>query len=282
MFRIGEFSKSCGLSVDTLYHYEQKGILPPAFIDSATGYRYYDAAQLVSVNKILALKDTGFSLSEIPTFLEDKVSVPALIGMLEEKADSMETTLRYGTDRLERLRTNIFLIKNGGIPYMNEISVKKVEAIVIASIRRTMPRADFDSNLEQMWPAVNNHIKEKGAKRTIPCLMLYYSQFEDKRQFNFGYDQNTLDVEVAEPVTSLFEGNGEVRVYALPAVERMACIVHNGPFPTISGTYTKLYDWLEQNHYKAGGPLREIYHKGDWITNNPDEYITELQVPIVS
>ena len=65
MFRIGEFSKLCGLSADTLYHYEKLKILIPMSVDKFTGYRYYDASQIVTVNKILALKDAGFSFCYI-------------------------------------------------------------------------------------------------------------------------------------------------------------------------------------------------------------------------
>lgn len=60
MFRNGEFSKLCGLSADTLYHYEKKKLLIPMYIDKFTSYRYYDASQIVTVNKILALKDAVF------------------------------------------------------------------------------------------------------------------------------------------------------------------------------------------------------------------------------
>ena len=163
---------------------------------------------------------------------------------------------------------------------MNEISIKKVEAILVASIRRTIPKTKFDSELEQMWPAVNDYIKEKGGKRTIPCLMLYHSGYDDLKHLNLGYDEFNLDIEVVEPVTSAFEGNEEVKVYSLPAVEKMACIVHNGPFATIGGTFEKLYDWMAQNKYQADGPIREIYHKGDWVTDNQDEYVTEIQIPL--
>ena len=280
MLKIGEFSKLCGLPADTLYHYEQKGILLPASVDGATGYRYYDAAQLVSVNKILALKDAGFSLGEISVLLKGEISAAVLTDMLEAKARSLETALSNEVDRLERLRTNIFLIKNGGIPYMDDISVKTVEAILIASMRRVIPKDGFDGSLGQMWPTVNAYIAKKGAKRTIPCLMLYHTGWEDRRRLNLGYDEHSLDIEVAEPVTTAFGGNGEVRVYTLPAVEKMACIVHGGPFSTVGGTCAKLYDWMEQGRYRADGPLREIYHKGDWATDNPDEYVTELQIPI--
>ena len=280
MFKIGEFSKLCGLSADTLYHYEQKDVLPPASIDHDTGYRHYDAAQLVAVNKILALKDAGFSLSEMAALMRTEIPLTQLIGMLEDKASSLESALLGETNRLERLRTNIFLIKNGGIPCMHDISIKKVEPILIASIRRTIPKADFDSNCGKMWPAVNNCIKENGIKRSVPCLMIVYSGFEDRRELNLPYDEQILTIEVAEQVASAFADRGEVKVYTLPKVDKMACIVHNGSFSSIPATYTRLYEWMRYNQYQANGPLREIYHKGDWATDNPNEYVTELQIPL--
>lgn len=140
MFKIGEFSKLCGLSADTLYHYEKLKILVPTTVDKLTGYRYYDASQMMTVNKILALKDAGFALEEVNNIMNDDVSVPMLIEMLESKAVFLETTLSNEYNRLERLHTNIFLIKNGGISQMNEISIKKVEPIHVASIRKVFDK----------------------------------------------------------------------------------------------------------------------------------------------
>lgn len=280
MFKIGEFSKLCGLSVDTLYHYEKLKILVPITVDKLTGYRYDDASQMMTVNKILALKDAGFVLEEVANIMNDDISVPMLIKMLESKAVLLETTLYNEYNRLERLHTNIFLIKNGGILQMNEISIKKVEPILVASIRKVFDKNDFDENLEKMWPSVNEYIDKKGVKRTIPCLMLYHSGWWDLRQLNVMYDEQNLDVEVAEPITKSFEGNEEVNVYELPRVEKMASIVHNGPFSTIGKAIDTLFEWLKYNNYLADGAVREIYHKGEWATDNPDEYITELQIPI--
>lgn len=280
MFKIGEFSKLCGLSVDTLYHYEKLKILVPITVDKLTGYRYYDASQMMTVNKILALKDAGFALEEVDNIMNGDVSVPMLIEMLESKAVFLETTLSNEYNRLERLHTNIFLIKNGGISQMNEISIKKVEPILVASIRKVFDKEEFNENLEKMWMSVNEYIDKKGVKRTIPCLMLYNSGWWDLQQLNVKYDEQNLDVEVAEPITKAFEGNKEVHVYELPRVEKMACIVHNGPFSTIGETIDTLFEWLKNNNYLADGAIREIYHKGEWATDNPDEYITEIQIPI--
>lgn len=163
---------------------------------------------------------------------------------------------------------------------MNDITIKKVEPILIASTRKAFAKQSFDENLDKMWPLVNEYIEDKGVKRTIPCLMLYHSGWWDLKQQNIKYDEQALDVEVAEPVTKAFEGNEIVQVYELPRVERMASIIHNGSYSTMHKTYDMLFDWIKQNNYLADGPVREIYHKGDWATNNQEEYITELQVPI--
>lgn len=132
MFKIGEFSNLSGLSINTLHHYNEIGILKPEKVDDFTGYRYYSAMQLANVNKILALKDAGFSLSEIASILQSTPSIDSIISMLEDKAEILEQALENELKRLNRLRTNIFLIKNGGVPIMNEITVKRVEAVLIA------------------------------------------------------------------------------------------------------------------------------------------------------
>jgi effector-binding domain-containing protein len=249
-------------------------ILRPAKVDHFTGYRYYEAAQLVAVNKILALKDSNFSLEEIAEVLNRNLPLPSLISLLEDKSFMLEEELQKELNRLERLRTNIFLIKNGGIPQMNEITIKRVEPILIASMRRRFHSSRFDEELTEMWEKDNEHIDKMGGKRTIPCMMLYHIGWGDMDS------SSILDVEVAEPITKRLPESETVKIYELPAIDKMVCIVHKGPFSTISGTYEALYDWIRQNKYRICGPLREIYHKGEWITDNPEEYITELQVPI--
>ncbi len=65
MYRIGEFSKLCQLSVKTLRYYAKIGLLVPEYQDSFTGYRYYSATQLTEVVRIQALKEQGFTLAQI-------------------------------------------------------------------------------------------------------------------------------------------------------------------------------------------------------------------------
>ena len=58
-YTIGEFSRLSRLTVTTLRHYDEIGLLPPAEVDRATGYRYYDAEQLPTALRIGVLRSAG-------------------------------------------------------------------------------------------------------------------------------------------------------------------------------------------------------------------------------
>ena len=65
MYKIGELSKLCNISVKALRYYDAEGLLIPDMIDKFTGYRYYSASKLDDCYRIIALKELGFSLDEI-------------------------------------------------------------------------------------------------------------------------------------------------------------------------------------------------------------------------
>ena len=66
MYRIGEFSRLCRVPVSALRYYADYGLLTPAEVDPESGYRYFSVSQLPRLNRILALKDLGLSLDDIP------------------------------------------------------------------------------------------------------------------------------------------------------------------------------------------------------------------------
>ena len=80
MIRIGDFSKLSRISVKTLRYYDEMGLLQPVQVDPFTGYRLYEYSQLSDLNRILALKDLGFSLEEIGRLLDDGLSLEQMRG----------------------------------------------------------------------------------------------------------------------------------------------------------------------------------------------------------
>ena len=57
MFTVGEFSQLAQVSKRLLRYYDEIGLLKPSHTDRSTGYRYYSAAQMTDLNRILALKE---------------------------------------------------------------------------------------------------------------------------------------------------------------------------------------------------------------------------------
>ena len=83
-YKIGEFSKLCRVTVKTLRHYEEQGLLLPDEIDRCTGYRYYRLGQAVRLNRILHLKQLGLSLEEIGNVLNSKTGMPDISTVMQK------------------------------------------------------------------------------------------------------------------------------------------------------------------------------------------------------
>ena len=80
------------VTVKTLRHYEQKGLLLPSEVDEWTGYRYYNIAQMQRLNTIRGLQRQGFTLEEIKELLEDDTQMPS-IDLLTQKIVETEQQL---------------------------------------------------------------------------------------------------------------------------------------------------------------------------------------------
>src|SRR5512134_1184105 len=107
MFKIGEFSRLSRVSVRMLRHYDQLGLLTPSQTDPFTGYRYYSAEQLPRLNRIIALRDLGFSLEQIAGMLDEDLSTDQLLGMLKLKRSEVEQQMQEEQARLARLEARI-------------------------------------------------------------------------------------------------------------------------------------------------------------------------------
>jgi DNA-binding transcriptional MerR regulator/catechol 2,3-dioxygenase-like lactoylglutathione lyase family enzyme len=67
---IGQFAALTWLSAKALRIYHEQGILVPASVDPATGYRSYAADQIVVAERISLLRRAGIPLADIATFLQ--------------------------------------------------------------------------------------------------------------------------------------------------------------------------------------------------------------------
>ena len=91
MYKIGELSRLCRIPVKTLRYYDSEGLLVPDEIDRFTGYRYYSAARLADCNRIISLKELGFSLEEIKKHMHAS-SDADILELVETKCTELTET----------------------------------------------------------------------------------------------------------------------------------------------------------------------------------------------
>ena len=176
MFQIGEFSRIGRVTVETLRHYDALGLLKPAKVDPSTGYRYYTARQLQSLNRILALKEVGLSLEEIARILQDKLTQDELRGMLKAQLVLTESEIETAQLRRERIlaRLNYLTLEENMSEY--EVTLKSVEAQTVAAIRETAPAVE---QMPERCGAMFNRIASWMAANRLPfgpSLTLYYNE----------------------------------------------------------------------------------------------------------
>lgn len=99
MFYIGEFSKMGKTTIKTLHHYDRIGLLRPAAVDGATGYRLYTTSQLVDLHRIQALRQAGLSVDEVAAIEGGADPRP----ILARRRELVERELAARQERLARI-----------------------------------------------------------------------------------------------------------------------------------------------------------------------------------
>ena len=283
MLKIGDFSQLGQVSVRTLHHYDERGLLKPARIDDWTGYRFYSVEQLPRLNRILALKDLGFSLEQIGRLVDDDVPAEQLRGMLALKQAEIERQLTAGRTRLLRVEARLRQIEQEGEPSPYEIVLKKTSPLTIASTRTTVPTVEDMPALRcDLYDELYEALERRGVEPGTPEFALYHT---------VEYLERDIDMEAAVAVDGPRgagpEGGGDRPAFReLPAVPEMASVVHEGSAWEIPRAITALFGWIGANGYATAGPYRELHLYGrenDLFradSANVDSLLVEIQVPV--
>ena len=134
--KIGEFSQLMQVTVKTLRHYEQKGLLVPDEVDEWTGYRYYSIDQMQQLKDIRDLQRLGFSLDEIKNLFDDGSHTPT-IRQMTEKIRETEAQLK----ELIARRNQLLGWRNARkeMKTMEKFSIQSLPEIIVASHREVIP-----------------------------------------------------------------------------------------------------------------------------------------------
>ncbi|MDQ0707465.1 DNA-binding transcriptional MerR regulator [Arthrobacter woluwensis] len=112
MLSIGEIAHSTGVSRRMLRHWENEGLLAPAVVDPATGYRRYQDSQLGRVRAIAELRTLGFGLAEIGQLLDPRLGRTTLESLLTHQEDALQQQITEASARLVHVRRRLDIIRS--------------------------------------------------------------------------------------------------------------------------------------------------------------------------
>jgi DNA-binding transcriptional MerR regulator len=272
MFSIGDFARHGRVSVRMLRHYDALGLLPPARVDRVTGYRWYEAGQLSRLNRIVALKDLGFTLEQVRSVLDDKVSAGELRGMLRLRRAELQSQIATDTTRLTEVEARLQIIEREGAMPADDVQIKRIPAIRVAEL--TAIAAGFEP--ESISPVIGPLYDElcvlldrNGLTPAGPAIAYY----EDCR------DGDGMVVHAAFPVgADAADGRG-FSIVDLPEIEQAATIVHRGSMGDVMTTIQAIARWIDAGGFRSAGYNRELYLESG---EDRDAWVTELQEPIAA
>jgi len=268
MYTIGNFSKINKVTAKALRLYDEMGLLKPEHVDSFTGYRYYSNSQLPRMNRILALKGMGFALSEIKKVIEDEKTINVL---LESKLRETMQEIQQGNIRLLNIKGYLEGMKGDNLMDY-DIIIKELPECIVYTKRMIVD--GYDSYFKEI-PAIGEEVTaaNPNLKCAVPeyCFIIYHDE---------EYKEKDIDIEYCEAVTEFGNETENIKFKKMDAVPEAACIFHRGPYETISVSYGKINSWMEKNGYEKAMPERESYIDGIWNKENPEEWLTEIQIPV--
>jgi len=266
MYRIGQFSKLGKTTIKTLHHYDETGLLVPAYVDEENGYRYYTTDQLFRLHKIVALRQMGFSIPEVSAIVDGH----NIAGILEQRRIELESEVQNIADQLFRLQNYIQEQKEGHIMSYQAI-IKEIPAFTVYSAKYVIPNY---ASLNEIMPALGEKVTKAnpGIKCVEPgyCFNVY---------LDGEYRDTDINVEICEAVTTRGKDGDGILFKDIPTCT-VVSVLHKGAYSGIGAAYAYAMQWVEQNKYEVVDHVRESYIDGIWNKDSEEDWLTEIQVPV--
>lgn len=270
MFTIGDFARHGRVSMRMLRHYDALGLLRPAHVDPATGYRYYDAGQLQDLNQIVALKDLGFTLDQVGTLRAAELTTEQLRGLLTMRRAELEAELAERTFRHQQVEWRLRALELAEqSPYA--VVVKTLPATRVVELTATA--ASFTP--EEIGPVVRPLCAELGDRLSATTIRPTGRLICSYERTPGDEDEVLIHAAVPAAVSPGDDLNG-LTVVDHPATAA-ATTIHRGPMGAVLPAWQALARWVDEAGRRTNGPSRELYLD---CPEDENRWTTELQEPI--
>jgi DNA-binding transcriptional MerR regulator len=262
LLTIGRFARLCRLSVKQLRHYDETGLLTPARVDPATGYRSYAPEQARDALTIALLRELDLPLAVIARALAAGPGERA--GILRAERDRLAGRIARDRARLGMLER----LAEGGLPGYEVTTRREPErrlAVVRAVCGPAGVAAAVGACVGRLLPALG----AAGIAWQPPLWALYPLDPDEGMEIAVGTQT----------------ARGAARDEGAPGLEfrllpggPVAETVHTGPYAELPLAYTAVLPAVHERGLSPAAPLRESYLVGPGEAP-PDDLLTRVVVP---
>lgn len=268
LFQIGDVAKMFHISVGSLRHYEQAGLLKPEYTDPETGYRYYSVRQFEVLNTIRYLRVLDMPLGQIGEFLGNRdidVIEDKLLNqkkLIKKKRRELETIERKIDHRLQHLR-------DARTSELNVIHLKKFpphRTVWMKDSLRLKSYLDLEYAIRRLEENQRESLVFLGKVGVgISKDNLLAGKFGE-------YDQVFLLLDDEDSYEGKVEQHQE---------ELYVSIYFCGSHSEAEIYYHKLMKYIDEHKMQVAGSSKEITMIDNGITDDPDKFVTEIRIPVI-
>ncbi|GGF66053.1 MerR family transcriptional regulator [Paenibacillus albidus] len=255
MFKIGTFAKMSGVTVKTLRHYDELGLLKPAQVDDESGYRFYTAEQLLTIRRIAGFKEQGLTLEMMRPLLSGPITLALAERTLLRKRKELEQQIQEAQRQLTELDERIVQIeRHAKAPAEGKISLRSVEPVLVASIREILPQSQLCLLLDEL----KQYVRSQGEKSDLNMTILWHKRADCLEE--------PSDIEVAIPVSMEIPDSRRVKIHQLPGIKEAVSYIHRcDPYNDTCKASEVVRTWIDEEGYRLGEmiPVREVYLTSD-------------------
>jgi DNA-binding transcriptional MerR regulator len=266
---IGRFSRLTGLSIKALRHYAETGLLVPARVDEATGYRWYALAQAPRAEAIRRLRELELPLEAVREALDaspDRLAelLAAHRARLQGRMSGLGATVAELGKLIDGEEE---LMPDEKTMVRFELSVQDLPDQRVLLVRERVPTEELSVAIPRGIEQVGGYLKELGLPPGCPPICI--CPFSD--------EQGLVNVATGWPTDA--PPRAPIEEEVLQAT-RALVMKHTGPYELLRRSYRHMEEVMADQGMEATGDPREVYLSDPQMVTNPAEYETLIIWPV--
>ncbi|MDG4824091.1 MerR family transcriptional regulator [Asanoa sp. WMMD1127] len=265
---IGEFGRRTGLSPKALRLYEVSGLLRPASVDPATGYRRYSPEQVDRARRISLLRQLDMPLAVVAEVLAGDDTEAAI--RLDRWWQAQEAQAQSRRSSVDYLRGQLTRSGPARTPY--PVRLLQRPRTKVAGITRDCDQQSLVPTMLACTAEIGAHIRAAGAEPAGERWLLFHGHVTPDSE---------ATVEVCVPFTGTVEPGDDIVIRVEPAQTLAAATVPRGDcfYPKIMLAYDDVTDHVRGAGLPTVGAPREIYF-AEWCDIGDADPFVHVAVPV--